>query len=111
MNLSEYFNKGRQQEQEHARRKLARQPQRRNTKLPWYSPAGILVGAGVLYQMVLPILTTTVIPVVGVGKRFCRDTIAVMKSDVKIVAKKVTTKVDPDWEEYKNFLELCRGKK
>jgi hypothetical protein len=111
MTLSEYFNKGRAQELEYEKRKASRQPQRRNVKLPWYSPAGVIIGAGVFYQMSLPILNKTVIPVALGWKYLISDAIAIMKSDAKVVAKQVTHKVDPDWEKYKRFTEMCEGKK
>jgi hypothetical protein len=99
------------QELEYEKRKASRQPQRRNVKLPWYSPAGVLVGAGVLYQMSLPILNRTIIPVALGWKYLIQDVVSVMKSDVKVVTKNVTKKVDPDWEKYKQFTELCEGKR
>lgn len=111
MTLSEYFNKGREQEREYEKRKASRQPQRRNVKLPWYSPTGIVVGAGVLYQMTLPILNVTVIPVALGWKYLIRDVVKIMKSDASVVAKKVTHKIDPEWEKYKQFTELCEGKR
>jgi len=111
MTLSEYFNKGREQEREYEKRKASRMPQRRNVKLPWYSPAGIVVGAGVLYQMLLPVLNVTVIPVALGWKYLIRDVVKIMKSDASVVAKKVTHKIDPEWEKYKRFTELCEGKR
>ena len=110
MNLSEYFNKGRDQEKEFARRKAARQPQRRSTKLPFYHPASLLIGAGVFYEMAYPILKVTVIPIAKGWLLILKDIWHILKSDVKIVSKKVTKKVDPDWEVYKRFDELARGK-
>jgi hypothetical protein len=112
MTLSEYFNKGREQELEYERRKAARQPQRKNLrKRPFYSPASILIGAGVMYQMLLPISNKTIIPVVKGWGYIFRDIINVFKSDVKLVSMKVTKKIDPDYETYKRFEELCRGER
>ena len=111
MTLSEYFNKGRQQEIDYSKRKAARQPQRKVTKLPWYSPMGVIIGAGVLYQMALPILNKTVIPVVLGWSYLIRDVMKVVRSDAKVIQMKVTKNVDPDFEKYKRFEELCRGER
>jgi len=111
MSLSDYFNTGREQEKKLQQRKQQRMPQRRNIKPKWYEPASIVIGAGVLYQLALPVLNVTLIPIIKGWKFIIRDIIAVIRSDVKIVSKKVTKKIDPNWEAYKRFEDLAEGKR
>ena len=109
--FKDYFSQGVQQQQEYEKRKQARMPQRRKTKLPWYSPASVIIGAGVLYQMLKPFIQTIIVPIVKGWIYIIQDTIKIIRGDIRAVRKKIPNKPNPEWEAYKRFEELTGYKK
>lgn len=111
MTLKEYFDMGRQQELDHEKKKQARVAVKVVRKPSAFSFAGVLIGAGVLYQIVSPYVNRT-LEIVGVmyGK-VLKPTADVVKVDVKMAGVWVKAKImgiNPEWEKFKQFDELAR---
>lgn len=106
MSLKDYFEMGKKSEIEYERKKKAKQIVKKISKPSAVSPAGIVMGLGVLYQIIMPKL--------GLLSRFflmIRRTLAVIRIDIKMATKRIRG-INPDWEKYKQFDELARrGKK
>jgi hypothetical protein len=97
---------GRKSEVEYERKKKSKQIVKKISKPSAASPAGIVMGLGVLYQIIMPKL--------GLLSRFflmIRRTLTVIRIDIKMATKRIRG-INPDWEKYKQFDELARrGKK
>ena len=112
MSLKDYFEQGRQQERDHARKVKARTPQRRMGKKPsMFSPANIIIGAGVLYEMIVPKLKRG-----GNQQKPSEQKEGIIgpitrsiKGDIQTIIRRIRS-VNPDWEDYQRFLELARRK-
>jgi hypothetical protein len=111
MSLRDYFEQGRKQEQDYSRKMRARQVYRKQGKLSKFSPAMIVVGAGVLYEMIAPKLAPLFnrikMPGVGVGSGVLSPIAKTIRYDIaRIVAP--FKKRDRDFADYERFLELAR---
>ena len=107
MSLLDYFNQGRQNEREHVRKQKVRTIPKKYGKPSPFSPTNLIVGAGVLFEIVYPkvkpITDAIKNRVGGVLHPICRS----VKGDIQTVCRKIR-KVNPDWEDYQRFLELAR---
>lgn len=110
MNLKEYFETGRKQELEYERKQKARTVVKSNKKPSPYSFAGLIIGAGVFYQIVHPHVSKVLSIASPVWGRVLKPTIDVIVTDVKMLTVKLRG-VNPDWERYKQFDDFARGKK
>jgi hypothetical protein len=105
MTLKDYFNMGRDSEKKYASKQRSRQMVRRVAKPGAFSLGGIIMGVGILYQIIAskfqkkPGSPTKVSP-----------TMQVIKGDVKTLVDRIQGS-NEDWETYRNFLELAKGKK
>jgi hypothetical protein len=111
MNLKEYFEMGRKQEIEYERKQKARTVIKSNKKPSPYSIAGILIGAGVFYQIISPTVNK-LLPIassmrVAVRDNLIKRTFDVMITDLKMLKMRICG-INPDWEKYKQFDELAR---
>ena len=109
--LEEYFNQGREQEKQYEEKQRARARTKKVTArrpAPW-SFAGIIIGAGVFYQIVHPYLK----PLVS-GWQALRSGVApiirVIRADIGMLVQKIRG-INPKWEQYSRFEEMARGKK
>ena len=105
MSLKDYFEMGKKSEIEDERKKKAKQIVKKVSKPSAFSPAGIVMGLGVLYQIIMPKF--------GFLSRFfsiIRRTLIVIKIDIKMATKRISG-INADWEKYKRFDELARGGK
>ena len=110
MSLKEYFEQGRQQERDHARKIKARTPQRRlGVKPSPFSPSNLIVGVGVLYEIVspkiMPALSGTITNLGNVIAPIKRA----IRGDIQTIVRKIRG-ANPGWEDYQRFLELARRK-
>ena len=113
MNLKEYFDMGRKQELEYERKQKARTVIKSNKKPSPYSFAGLLIGAGVFYQIISPTVNK-LLPVASAARvtlhdNFIKRTYDVMITDLKMLKMRICG-INPDWEVYKQFDELARKK-
>ena len=110
MSLTEYFEQGRQQERDHARKVKARTPQRRyGAKPSAFSPSNLIIGAGVLFEIVYPKISPFVS---GMKPRIRSITEPISRSisgDIQTIVRKIRG-ANPGWEDYQQFLELARRK-
>ena len=107
MSLKDYFEMGKKSEIEYERKKRIRLgAPKKPVKPSPVSPAGIVMGLGVLYQIVLPHC--------GMLLRFCgtiKKVVGVIRMDMKMLLKRFYGNT-AEWEEYRRFEELARaGKK
>ena len=110
MSLKDYFDQGRQQEREHVRKVRARTPQRRlGGKPSKFSPSNIIIGAGVLYEILSPKLVPALenirLRFNGISTPIARS----IQGDIQTVIRKIRG-ANPGWEDYQQFLELARRK-
>ena len=113
MNLKEYFEMGRRQELEHERKKQARVAVKVVRKPPAFSFAGVLIGAGVFYQIISPYVNRMATIAGVVYGKVLKPTADVVMGDVKMTWVKIKEKimgVNPEWEKFKQFDELARRK-
>ena len=111
--LKEYFEMGRKQELEYERKKAARTVTRSIRKPSPYSFAGLLIGAGVFYQIISPYVNR-MLPVASSMRVAVRDnaikrTFDVMIADLKMLKMKIWG-INPEWEKFKQWDELARKK-
>ena len=110
MSLKEYFEQGRQQERDHARKIRARTPQRRfGAKPSAFSPSNLIVGAGVLYEIVYPKFAPLVSGIKPRLKSIVDPISRAISGDIQTVIRKIRG-ANPGWEDYQQFLELARRK-
>lgn len=106
MSLKEWFEMGRQNEREHSRKQRLRKPRVRQGRQPSFlSPATIVVGAGVVYEIVRPKLEGSITIV--------RKLTAPIVCSIKWDMRKITNRIygeDKDFEVYRNFYELAMKK-
>jgi hypothetical protein len=109
MSLKDYFEMGREQERQYEKKQKTKTAVKTPKKPSAWSPVGIIIGAGVFYQIAHPYfapIERVVCSMLGaIG-----PTITVMKTDVKMLVQKIRG-INPEWEKYKQFDELARGKK
>lgn len=104
MSLKDYFEMGKKSEMEYERKKqLRRAAPKKPVKPSPFSPAGIVMGLGVLYQIVMPKLATLLRFKSGSSV----STTTVIKMDVKMIVRRIRG-LNKDWELYKQFDELAR---
>ena len=108
MNLKEYFEMGRKQELEYERKQKTRTIARTNKKPSPYSFAGLLIGAGVFYQIISPTVNRMLTIVSAVWVRTLKPTFDVIRTDLKMLVMKIRG-VNPEWEQYKQFCEYAKG--
>ena len=111
--LKEYFEMGRKQELEYERKKAARTVTRSIRKPSPYSFAGLLIGAGVFYQIISPVVNR-MLPAASAMRVAVRDnpikrTLVVVITDLKMLKMKIQG-INPEWEKYKQWDELARKK-
>ena len=116
MSLKEYFEKGRTQEQERAQKQEKMRTRQmssvrnRKQEMPWYHPGAILVGAGVLYEVLTPLWAF-----VAKGFEFVHvyiaPTLLVIRGDIQNLIRKVRGMESREWHDYRAFCELARGKR
>jgi len=102
MSLKDYFEMGRKSELEYERKQKSRTFVKKLTKPSPMSPAGLIMGLGVFYQIILPHI--------GVPMRFLstlKRIVEVIRIDIKMVCKRFYG-VNDEWEKYKQFDELAR---
>jgi hypothetical protein len=102
--LTELFEQGRQNERDHARKQKIRRTRVRQGQKSSFSPVNIVVGAGVVYEIAYPYLSTV--------RRYFRifdPVILTIKWDLRHITKKIF-KDDQNFEDYKMFCELARRK-
>ena len=110
MSLKDYFEQGRQQERDHARKVKARTPQRRlGTKPSKFSPSNIIIGAGVLYEIVSPKIAPALSGLSGKLGDISSPIIRSIRGDMQTIVRKIRG-ANPGWEDYQQFLELARRK-
>lgn len=109
MSLKDYFTEGRESQKKLIQRKVIKFHPTKPKKLPPYDPRQIIKGLGVVYEMVYPMLS----PLRKIYHNHVEATVTTIKRDLKaLLTKKVKiVKQDPDFEDYRNFLDLARGKK
>jgi hypothetical protein len=106
MSLKDYFEMGRQKEIDYERKQSARKVIKKVTKPSPFSFGGIIFGLGVLYQILYPPLVK-----LKPRKRMRDSRVAdVIRSDMKMLIMKIRG-VNPEWELFKQFDNLSRGKK
>lgn len=101
MNLKDIFRSGQEAERKYQQVKGRRiiPPQKKIQKLPWYSPLQIIKGAGVLYEMIRPMLQ-------NIGKRIA-PVFQVMQKDsqrIKSVFKRKPELPKSPEELYQEYL-------
>ena len=102
MTLKDYFDMGRDSEKKYESKQKTRQITRRRSKPGALSIGAIVMGAGVLYQMILSKFHKPDKP--------SSPTMQVIKGDIQTLVDKIQGS-NENWETYRNFLELARGKK
>jgi hypothetical protein len=106
MSLKDYFEMGRKREIEHENKQKAKMVIKKIIKPSPFSLSGIVMGLGVLYQILYPML----IRLKPKGKRKPSATMEVVRSDIKMVVMKIRG-INPEWEKFKRWEELAKGKK
>lgn len=104
MSLKDYFEMGKKSEMEYERKQqLRRAAPKKPTKPSPFSLAGIVMGLGVLYQMVMPKIRklSTIKP----EKK--PSTLSVIKADIKMVVMRIRG-FNKNWEKYLQFECLAR---
>ena len=110
MSLKDYFDQGRQQERDHARKIKARTPQRRlGGKPSKFSPTNIIIGIGVLYEIISPKIAPTLGNTRMRLEEICSPISRSIRGDIQTVVRKIRG-ANPGWEDYQHFLELARRK-
>lgn len=104
MSLKDYFDMGRKSEIEHERKQqLRRAAPKKPVKPSPFSLAGVIMGFGVLYQIMIPAFATL--------SRFKSkrevSTIDVIRTDIKMIVRRIRG-LNKEWETYKEFDELAR---
>jgi len=103
VSLKDYFEMGKKSEIEYERKKRIRLgAPKKPVKPSPVSPAGIVMGLGVLYQIILPHC--------GMLLRFyagLRKVVEVIRIDAKMLLKRFYGNT-AEWEEYRRFEELAR---
>jgi hypothetical protein len=108
--MKDYFNMGREQERQYAAKKKARVIIKKVTKPSPMSIAGLIVGAGVFYQIISPTAQRIAGYAVPVYARTLKPIVTVVVTDLKMLVQKIRG-INPDWETYKRFDEMARGKR
>lgn len=108
MTLKDYFNMGRDSERKYESKQKVRHSFRRVTKPSPFSLGGIVMGAGVMYQMVMSKIKPEQKP--NSPPKEPNPTIEVIKGDIQTAIDKIQG-ANPEWEKYRNFLELAKGKR
>lgn len=107
MNFYEIFTSGRDAQRKYLvtqQRKQVVLRGRKPQKLPSWHPAQIIRGAGVLYEMVHPKLAV-------IYEKWILPAINVIRIDLLIIGRYLKIVKPPqEYEDYRNFLELTRGK-
>jgi len=107
MSLKDYFEMGKQSEMEYERKKqLRKAAPKKLTRPSPYSLAGIVMGLGVLYQIIMPKIRS---PSTFKSKPKA-STMSVIKTDIKMIVMRIRG-LNKDWELYQRFDELARKKK
>jgi len=106
MSLKEWFEMGRQNEREHSRKQRMRKPKiRAGRQQSFLSPSTVVVGAGVVYEIVRPKLEGSI--------QVVRGLVAPIVCSIKWDLRKITNRIygeDKDFEVYRNFYELAMKK-
>jgi hypothetical protein len=104
MSLKDYFEMGKQTEIEHERKKqLRKAAPKKPVKPSPFSPAGVVMGFGVLYQMVMPKIRKPK-PISSQPKA---STMSVIKADIKMAVMRIRG-FNKNWEKYLQFECLAR---
>ncbi len=104
MGIKELFEQGRQNERDHERKQHIRKPRIRQGRKSPLSPGNVIVGAGVVYEMLHPYTG-------GFEKvtRIFDPVIITIKWDLRFITQKIF-KDNQNFEDYKTFCELARRK-
>jgi hypothetical protein len=94
---------GRDSEKKYESKQRVRQNFKRVSKPSSFSLGAIIMGAGVLYQMIISKFHKK-------SDKTPNPTLQVIKGDMQTLVDKIQG-ANPEWEKYRNFLELARGKK
>jgi hypothetical protein len=104
MSFKEYFEMGKKSEMEYERKKQLRKAAPKKLAKPApFSPAGIIVGLGVLYQMVVPKFRKPS----TISSQPKASTMKVIKADIKMVVMRIRG-FNENWEKYLQFESLAR---
>lgn len=104
MSLKEYFEMGKKSEMEYERKKqLRKAAPKKPVKPSPFSPAGIVMGLGVLYQIIVPKIFK---PKPFKAERKA-STITVIKADLKMIVMRIRG-FNKNWEKYLQFESLAR---
>lgn len=110
MSLKDYFEQGRQQERDHVRKVKARTPQRRlGAKPSKFSPSNIVIGAGVLYEIVSPKISPSLCAIRNKFYSVISPISRSIRGDIQSIIRCIRG-ANPGWEDYQRFLELARRK-
>jgi hypothetical protein len=109
MSLKDYFTEGRESQKKYVQKKVIKHQSTKPKKLPPYDPRQIIKGFGVVYEMIYPKLS----PLKKIYITHIKATFLTIHRDLKaLLTKKVKIiKPDPEYEKYRNFLDLAEGKK
>lgn len=106
MSLKEWFEMGRQNEREHSRKQRIRKPKvRQGRNPPFLSPSTVVIGAGVVYEIVRPNLEGSI----KIIDRLVAPVICSIKWDIRKITNRIYGE-DKDFEVYRNFYELAMKK-
>lgn len=106
MSLKDWFEMGRENEREHSRKqRLRKSKARQGRNPPFFSPSTIVIGAGVVYEIVRPKLEGSI--------KIARELSGPIVCSIKWDLRKITNRIygeDKDFEVYRNFYELAMKK-
>jgi hypothetical protein len=104
MSLKDYFEMGKKAEMEYERKQqLRKAAPKKPVKPSPFSLAGIVMGFGVLYQIIMPKIRK---PKPLESKRKV-SALTVIKTDIKMLVRRMRG-LNKDWETYKQFDELAK---
>lgn len=104
MSLKDYFEMGKKAEMEYERKQqLRKAAPKKPVKPSPFSLAGIVMGLGVLYQIIMPKIRK---PSTFKSERKV-SALTVIKADIKMLVRRIRG-LNKDWEKYKQFDEFSR---
>lgn len=104
MSLKDYFEMGKKSEMEYERKKqLRKAAPKKPVKPSPFSPAGIVMGLGVLYQIIVP----KIFKPKHITSKPRHSTITVIKTDIKMLVMRIRG-FNKNWEKYLQFESLAR---
>jgi hypothetical protein len=109
MSLKDYFTEGREAQKKHVQKKVIKSQPAKPKKLPPYDPRQVIKGLGVFYEMMYPKLS----PLRKIYLNHIGATFATISKDFRALFTKKAKilKPDPEYEKYREFLDLVQGRK